>query len=83
MALDGDLNLRILAEEVRSLSKGVAGIGTNVGFVEVEVGVLHFLEEEGVIVDSRSCGGGGGGGWATVTRTLESAEPPGPLAVIV
>src|SRR5579884_1822837 len=33
--------------------------------------------------DSVGWGGGGGGGASTVTRTLASAEPPGPLAVMV
>jgi hypothetical protein len=52
-ALDGHFDLRILAQEVRGLAESVAGIGADVGFVEVEVGVLHFLEEECAIVDSR------------------------------
>ncbi len=50
-ALDGGLDLRILAEEVRGLGESFAGVSADVGFVEVEVGVFDFLEEERVIVD--------------------------------
>src|SRR5215475_13264137 len=34
-------------------------------------------------MDGPAAGVGGGAGAATVTRTLASADPPGPLAVIV
>jgi len=46
MALDGDLDRGIVAEEFGGLGEGGAGIGANVGLVEVEVSVANFLEEE-------------------------------------
>src|SRR5580765_5170459 len=46
MALDGGLDLRVFAEEVGGLCQSLACIGADVRLVEVEVGVLHFLEEE-------------------------------------
>src|SRR5580704_15221626 len=46
MAFDGHFDLRVVLQEVRSLGKGLTGIGANVGFVEVKIGVAHFPEEE-------------------------------------
>ena len=45
MALDGHFYLGVIAEELRGLAESVAGIGADIGFVEVEVGVLDILQE--------------------------------------
>src|SRR2546423_3462869 len=46
VTLDGDTHLRVVAQEVRGLSEGFAGIGANITFVEVKISIAHFLEEE-------------------------------------
>src|SRR5208337_3846052 len=46
MALDGDAELRIVAEEVGGLTEGILGVGANISLVVIEVGVTHFLKEE-------------------------------------
>jgi len=46
MALDGHADLRIRAQEFRGLCQVSAGVATNIGFVEVKVGVLHVLLEQ-------------------------------------
>jgi len=82
VAFDGDANLRVIAQEVSGLGERSASVGTNVRFVEIKVGVLDFLQEESIQVRGRS-GLFGRLGALTVTRAVEFAEPPGPLAVIV
>src|SRR5271156_3206388 len=46
VAFDGDADLRIRAQKLRSLCEIVAGVATNVGFVEVKISVLHVLLEQ-------------------------------------
>ena len=46
MALDGHANLRIRAQEFCGFCQVSAGVATNIGFVEVKVGVLHVLLEQ-------------------------------------
>src|SRR5450432_3647540 len=48
MTFDGDFNLRIVAKEIRGAGQRGAGVGANVGFVEIEVGVFHLAQEERV-----------------------------------
>src|SRR6266481_4881312 len=43
MAFDGDFDRRVLLQEVRSRGERGASVGTNVGFVVVEIGVTHSL----------------------------------------
>src|ERR1700732_1222683 len=43
VALDGDANLRIVAQEVSRFGEGFAGIRANVCFVEIKIGVADFL----------------------------------------
>src|ERR1700722_13371374 len=46
VALDSYSDLRILTQEVGGLGESVVGIVADVGFVEVEVGIPHFLKED-------------------------------------
>src|ERR1700683_3113871 len=60
MALDGHADLRIRAQEFRGLGQVSAGVATNIGFVEVEIGVLHVLLEQfthALVCGRRSCHG--------------------------
>src|SRR6202163_5002057 len=43
---DGHAKLRIVAQEVRGLGKSFAGIGADIGFIEIEVGVPNFSGKE-------------------------------------
>ena len=56
MTLDGYFDLRVVLQEVRSLGKSVTSVGANVGLVEVEISVAHFLEEAVVEIDLRRWG---------------------------
>src|SRR6266704_3147961 len=46
VSFDGRLNLRIILQEIRGLRERLAGIGTNVRFVVIEIRVAHFFREE-------------------------------------
>src|SRR5580658_8714944 len=46
MALDGGFDLGVIAEKLRGLAESVTGIGTDVGFIEVKVGVLYVPQEQ-------------------------------------
>src|SRR5271168_2324044 len=48
MAFDGHSELRIVAQKFRGVRKSFAGVRANVGFIEIEIGVAHFLEEQGI-----------------------------------
>src|SRR6267143_167367 len=43
MALYGDFDRRVFFQEVRSRGESDASVRTNVGLVEVKIGVPHFL----------------------------------------
>src|SRR5579872_2110481 len=49
MTFDGDALGRIAAQILSGLSEGSASVGTNVGFVEVEIGIAHFAREDFVL----------------------------------
>src|ERR1700722_4454977 len=49
VTFDGDALGRIAAEILGGLSEGGAGVGTNVGFVEVEIGVANFTREDFIL----------------------------------
>src|SRR5450755_1365172 len=57
MAFDGDANLRIVAKEVSRLAERVARVGTNVGLIEIEIGVANLASEQFV---KRGFAGGSG-----------------------
>src|ERR1700694_2748313 len=42
MPFDGHPKLRIVAKEVRGLGERFAGVGADIGFIEIEVGVPNF-----------------------------------------
>src|ERR1700730_1729594 len=46
VTFNGDLDLRIVPQELSGFGESVAGIRANVCFVEIEVGVAHFLQKE-------------------------------------
>src|SRR6266699_939964 len=46
VSFDGRLDLRVVLQEIRGLRERLAGIGTNVRFVVIEIGIAHFLREE-------------------------------------
>src|SRR3989442_600113 len=46
VSFDGHLNLRVVLQEIRGLRERLAGIGTNVRFVVIEICIAHFLQEE-------------------------------------
>src|SRR6266436_4330498 len=46
VSFDGRLDLRIILQEIRGFRERLAGIGTNVRFVVIEICVAHFLQEE-------------------------------------
>src|SRR5947209_770777 len=46
VSFDGHLNLRVVLQEIRGFRERLAGIGTNVRFVVIEIGIAHFLQEE-------------------------------------
>jgi len=46
--------LRIVAEEVGGLAKGLASVSANVRLVVIEVGIADFLEEE--LIERRGLG---------------------------
>src|SRR6266513_2827429 len=72
VAFDGRLDGRVPLQEVRGLRKGSASVGTNVGFVVVEIGIAHFSQKEFVVrgplwrrrrrrrIHSDGCSGAGG-----------------------
>ena len=61
VAFNDDFDLRIIAQEVGGLGERCARVGTDIGFIEIKVGVLHFLQKhlvEGFVARRRSsCGG--------------------------
>src|SRR5215831_3647823 len=46
MTLHGYSDLRIITQEFSSFAEGFASIGTNIGLIEVEQSVTHFLQKE-------------------------------------
>ncbi len=46
MAFDGRANLRIVTQEIGGLGERFASVRANVGFVEVEISVTDFSQEE-------------------------------------
>src|SRR5207245_10600010 len=46
VSFDGRLDLRVVLQEIRSFRERLAGIGTNVRFVVIEICIAHFLQEE-------------------------------------
>src|SRR5216683_616909 len=46
VSFDGHLNLRVVLQEIRGFRESIAGIGTNVRFVVIEICIAHFLQEE-------------------------------------
>src|SRR6266478_1201505 len=50
VAFDGHAKLRIVAQELGGRGERLAGVGANVGFVEIEVGVAHCIGEDLVVV---------------------------------
>src|SRR6266849_2979845 len=46
MAFDGYFDRVMVLQEVRGLGKRVAGVGTNISLVVVEIGIAHFSQEE-------------------------------------
>src|SRR5258708_27457924 len=46
MTLDSCANLRVIAQEVSGLGERFASVRANVGFVEVEIGVADFPQED-------------------------------------
>src|SRR6516225_5558852 len=46
VAFDGHVRVGIGLEERSGLLKSLAGVGANVGFIQIEEGVAHFLGEE-------------------------------------
>src|SRR5258707_8785153 len=49
VAFDGCFDGRVGFQEVRGLGESGAGVRTDIGLVVVEVGVLHFTQEELVV----------------------------------
>ena len=86
VAFDRELDIRVRFQEVGIGRQGLLRVRTDVGLVVIEVGILHILCEEILLVDLdlRAGGGGGGGGGAvTVTLAVAVCVPPGPVAVNV
>ena len=83
MAFDGDAELRIVAEEVGGLAEGLASVSANVRLVVIEVGIADFLEEELIQAGLGSLDDGRRRRTVTEMRTLASALPPAPVAVMV
>src|SRR5216683_1314771 len=46
VSFDGRLDLRVVLQEIRGFRERLAGIGTNVRFVVIEICIAHFLQEE-------------------------------------
>ena len=53
MAFDGHANLRIVTQELAGLGERFASVRANVGFVEVEIGVADFPQEQFIEVRLR------------------------------
>src|SRR5216683_811112 len=45
VAFDDDLDLRMIAQKIGGLAESGAGIGANVRLIQIEISVLHFLQE--------------------------------------
>src|SRR5437667_10271732 len=96
VAFDGRLDGRVPLQEVRGLRKGSASVGTNVGFVVVEIGIAHFSQKEFVVrgplwrrrrrwrIHRDGCGGTGGaartGGGNRVSRGVGWGNLSGSLS---
>src|ERR1700674_399075 len=96
VAFDGHLEPRIIFKEIPGLRERGAGIGANVGLVEVEIGIAHFSQEEFVVrgplwrrrrrrrIHRDGCGGGGGaagtGGRNRVSRGVGWGDLSGALS---
>src|SRR5260370_5117638 len=83
MTFDGDLEARIVFQEVGSLGKGRASIRANVSLVIVEISIAHFSREEFVVrrpfgllhrrrrsVHRDGCSGAGGAAGATSSNRV-------------
>src|ERR1700731_4519958 len=46
MSFEDDLNLRMGAQEFGGRREGIAGVGTNVSFIIIEIGIFHVSIEQ-------------------------------------
>src|SRR6266851_1345506 len=53
VAFNGHAKLRIVAQKLGGLGERLASVGANVGLVEVEIGIAHFISEDFVVVRLR------------------------------
>ena len=81
MAFERDAHLRIGPQKFRILGQDVASVAAEIGFIEVEVGILHVLVEQ--IADSLLRGRLLRLPGIYVHVALAVALPPAPVAVIV
>ena len=45
VTFDDDFDLRVIAQKIGGFAESAARVGANVRFIQIEIGVLHVLEE--------------------------------------